>query len=76
MRIVAAILTGVGVLLAGNLPWGVLAARNFLVWRNSEMKVWDPEMGGRDGMFSPVRTIEFAVPPPHALSVSVRASYR
>ncbi len=32
MRIVAAILTGVGILLAGNLPWGVLAARNFLVW--------------------------------------------
>jgi outer membrane receptor protein involved in Fe transport len=54
----------------------VLAARNYLVWRNSQLKVWDPEMGGRDGMFSPVRTIEFAVPPPGSLSISVRASYR
>lgn len=32
MRIAVAIVTGVGVLLAGSVPWGIVASRNFLVW--------------------------------------------
>ena len=51
------------------------AARNYLLWKNSELKVWDPEMGGRDGIDAPARIIEFGVPAPSALSVSVRATY-
>jgi len=52
-----------------------MAARNYLLWKNSEMKVWDPEMGGRDGMEAPVRFIEFGVPTAASLSVSIRATY-
>jgi outer membrane receptor protein involved in Fe transport len=52
-----------------------VAARNYLLWKNSELKVWDPEMGGRDGMDSPVRFIEFGVPTPVALTVAIRATY-
>jgi TonB-dependent starch-binding outer membrane protein SusC len=52
-----------------------LAARNYLVWKNSDLKVFDPEMGGRDGMDAPVRFIELGVPPPYALSISIRATY-
>ncbi|MEO8575289.1 MAG: TonB-dependent receptor [Gemmatimonadales bacterium] len=52
-----------------------MAARNYLLWKNSELKVWDPEMGGRDGMDSPVRFIEFGVPTAAAISIAVRATY-
>lgn len=52
-----------------------MAARNYLLWKNSELKVWDPEMGGRDGMEAPVRFIEFGVPTAAALSVSIKATY-
>jgi hypothetical protein len=53
----------------------VLAARNFLVWKNSSLRVFDPEMSGRDGMFAPVRAIEFGVPVPASLNVSISAAY-
>lgn len=53
----------------------IFAARNYLLWKNSELKVFDPEMSGRDGMFAPVRAIEFGVPTPASLSVSIRATY-
>ena len=52
-----------------------LAARNYLLWKNSDLKVWDPEMGGRDGMAAPVRAIEFGVPSPAALTIAIRATY-
>ena len=52
-----------------------IAARNFLLWKNSDLKAFDPEMGGREGMFAPVRTIELAVPTPAALTIAVRATY-
>jgi hypothetical protein len=52
-----------------------LAARNYLLWKNSEMKSWDPEMSGRDGMDAPVRFIEFGVPTPAALAIAIRATY-
>jgi len=52
-----------------------IAARNYLLWKNSELKAWDPEMGGRDGMEAPVRFIEFGVPTPAALTLAIRATY-
>jgi hypothetical protein len=39
------------------------------------MLVFDPEMAGRDGMSSPVRTIEAQVPPTAGWTFSVKASY-
>lgn len=53
----------------------VLAARNYLLWKHSDLRVFDPEMGGRDGMFSPVRAIELAVPTPASLGFSIKATY-
>jgi hypothetical protein len=53
----------------------VLAARNYLIWKTSGMKVFDPEMGGRDGMFAIVNAIETAVPTPASLGLSIRATY-
>jgi hypothetical protein len=52
-----------------------LAAGNYLLWKTSEMRVFDPEMGGRDGMDAPVRFIELAVPTPASLSIAIRATY-
>jgi hypothetical protein len=51
------------------------AASNLTIWKNSDWKVFDPEMGGRDGLDSPVRFIELAVPRPASFSVAVRATY-
>ena len=52
-----------------------LGARNFLIWKNSQFRFFDPEMGGRDGLDSSVRTIELTVPPPAGFTLVVRASY-
>jgi outer membrane receptor protein involved in Fe transport len=51
------------------------AAGNFTIWKNKDLRVFDPEMGGRDGLDAPVRFIELAVPRPATLSVAVRATY-
>jgi hypothetical protein len=53
----------------------VVAARNYLIWKHSDIKVFDPEMGGRDGMFAIVNAIETAVPTPASLRLSIRATY-
>ena len=52
-----------------------LSARNIMLWKNSDMLVFDPEMSGRDGMNSQVRTIEMQVPPAAGFTVSIRGSY-
>jgi outer membrane receptor protein involved in Fe transport len=52
-----------------------LSARNLMLWKNSDMLVFDPEMGGRDGMHSQVRTIEMQVPPAAGFLVTFRGSY-
>lgn len=52
-----------------------IAARNYLVWKNSELRAFDPEMSGKDGMDAPVRFIELSVPTPVALTVAIRATY-
>jgi hypothetical protein len=52
-----------------------VSARNLMLWKNSDMLVFDPEMAGRDGMHSQVRTIEMQVPPTAGLIVSLRGSY-
>jgi len=52
-----------------------ISARNYLLWKDSRMKVFDPEMVGRDGMNSPVRTIEAQVPPAAGITLAIKASY-
>jgi len=52
-----------------------VSARNFLLWKNPDMLVFDPEMAGRDGMHSPVRTIEAQVPPTAGFTVALKAAY-
>ena len=52
-----------------------LAARNFLIWKNSDLKTFDPEMGGRDGIDAPTRTIELGVPPPAAMTLAIKVNY-
>ena len=52
-----------------------ISARNFMLWKDSEMLVFDPEMAGRDGMNSPVRTIEMQVPPTAGITLAFKASY-
>ena len=52
-----------------------LSARNFLFWKNPDMLVFDPEMAGRDGMNSPVRTVEMQVPPTAGFTLALKAAY-
>jgi hypothetical protein len=52
-----------------------LTARNLMIWKNSDMLVFDPEMAGINGMHSQVRTIEMQVPSPAGVIVSLRGSY-
>jgi hypothetical protein len=53
----------------------VVSSRNHMLWKNHDMLVFDPEMAGRDGMSSPVRTIEMQVPPTAGWTFSFKASY-
>ena len=52
-----------------------ISARNVMLWKNRDMLVFDPEMSGRDGMNSQVRTIEMQVPPAAGLIVSLKGTY-
>ncbi len=52
-----------------------LAARNYLLFKSSQIEAFEPDMGGRDGMFAPVRAIEVSVPTPATISFAVRATY-
>ncbi len=52
-----------------------ISARNIMLWKNHDMLVFDPEMGGRDGMSSQVRTIEMQVPSAMGLVFSLRGEF-
>jgi outer membrane receptor protein involved in Fe transport len=52
-----------------------LSMRNVMLWKNSDMLVFDPEMVGKNGMNSVVRAIEAQVPSPMGFMIAVRASY-
>jgi hypothetical protein len=52
-----------------------LALRNFLIWKNPELRVFDPEMSGRDGIDAPTRSIEFGVPAPAAMTLAIKVNY-
>lgn len=51
------------------------AARNYLLWKSSQVDAFEPDMTGRDGMFAPVRAIELSVPSPSSMSIAVKAAY-
>ena len=52
-----------------------VSSRNHMLWKNPDMLVFDPEMAGRDGMSSQVRTVEMQVPPTAGWTVSFKAAY-
>lgn len=64
-----------GALLRSRRASLTLAARNYLLFKSSEIEAFEPDMGGRDGMFAPVRAIELTVPTPATISFAVRATY-
>ena len=64
-----------GGFLARHNATAAISARNYMLWKDSEMLVFDPEMAGRDGMNSPVRTIEYQVPPSAGITLVFKASY-
>ena len=64
-----------GGFLARHNATAAISARNYMLWKDSEMLVFDPEMAGRDGMNSPVRTIEYQVPPSAGITLAFKASY-
>ena len=64
-----------GKLLASRSAALAISGRNIMLWKNSGMLVFDPEMSGRDGMHSQVRTIEMQVPPAAGLLVSLRGTW-
>lgn len=53
----------------------ILSARNFLLSKSSDVRAFEPDMSGRDGMFAPVRTIELGVPTPSSLTLAVRSTF-
>ncbi len=64
-----------GALLRSRRASFTIAARNYLLFKSSEVSAFEPDMGGRDGMFAPVRAIELTVPTPATISFAVRATY-
>jgi hypothetical protein len=52
-----------------------LSARNFLLSKSSDVRAFEPDMSGRDGMFAPVRAIEFGVPTPSSLTLAIRSTF-
>jgi outer membrane receptor protein involved in Fe transport len=52
-----------------------LAARNFLLSKASEIDAFEPDMGGRDGMFSPVRAMELSVPTAASFTLAISGTY-
>jgi TonB-dependent SusC/RagA subfamily outer membrane receptor len=53
----------------------IVAARNYLSWKNRDVLVFDPEMAGPDGMHTPIRHTSYHVPPPASLTASLRVLF-
>jgi outer membrane receptor protein involved in Fe transport len=64
-----------GALLRSRRASFTLAARNYLLFKSSEIEAFEPDMGGREGMFAPVRTMELTVPTAATISFAIRATY-
>jgi TonB-linked SusC/RagA family outer membrane protein len=52
-----------------------LTAQNFVRWINSDLRLFDPEMGSRSNISEPVREIAEHVPPPAVITASLRVTF-
>jgi len=52
-----------------------ITAQNYLKWINQELRLFDPEMVGRDALDSQNRDIAEHIPPPAVITVSLRVTF-
>src|SRR5256885_2968398 len=50
-----------------------ITAQNYLKWINQELRLFDPEMVGRDALDSQNRDIAEHIPPPAVITVNLRS---
>ncbi|HEV8380021.1 MAG TPA: TonB-dependent receptor [Gemmatimonadales bacterium] len=53
----------------------IITAQNYLKWVNHQLRLFDPEMVGRDALDSQNRDIAEHVPPPAVISVNLRVAF-
>jgi len=53
----------------------IITAQNYFRWINSQLRMFDPEMVGRDALDSQNRDISEHVPPPAVITVALRATF-
>jgi hypothetical protein len=52
-----------------------ITAQNYLKWINSQLRLFDPEMVGRDALDSQNRDISEHIPPPAVITVNLRMTF-
>jgi TonB-dependent SusC/RagA subfamily outer membrane receptor len=52
-----------------------LTAQNWVRWINQDLRMFDPEMVGRDALNEPVRDISEHIPPPAVFTASLRLTF-
>jgi hypothetical protein len=52
-----------------------VTAQNALKWINQQLRLFDPEMVGRDALDSQNRDISEHIPPPMVITVNLRMSF-
>jgi hypothetical protein len=52
-----------------------ITAQNYLKWINKELRLFDPEMVGRDALNEQNRDISEHIPPPAVITVSLRVTF-
>jgi outer membrane receptor for ferrienterochelin and colicin len=53
----------------------IITAQNYLKWVNDQLRLFDPEMVGRDALDSQNRDIAEHIPPPAVITVNLRVSF-
>ncbi len=52
-----------------------ITAQNYLKWINPDLRMFDPEMVGRDALDSQNRDIAEHIPPPAVITVNLRVTF-
>ena len=53
----------------------IITAQNYLKWVNDQLRLFDPEMVGRDALDSQNRDIAEHIPPPAVITVNLRVTF-
>jgi len=53
----------------------IITAQNYLKWVNDQLRLFDPEMVGRDALDSQNRDIAEHIPPPAVITVNLRVAF-